>query len=405
MSGFVIVGAGQAGACAASTMRKVGYSGKITLIGEEPDIPYERPPLSKGVLMGTESPESSSIFDRDFYREKNIDLLTSTSVQAIDVDHQRVDMGSAGSLSYSKLLISTGLRARKLDVPGGDLGGVYYLRSTVDTSVLSEALQQKGHLVVIGGGYLGLEVASSARKMGWKVTVLARGDRLLSKLPSREISGFVHDLHSRNGVEVRFNAGIKALNGNGYVKSVTLEDGEVVPADAVFVGVGGIPNIEIGVEAGLEIEGGIRVNQYGETNVPNIYAAGDVTSHYNPWARQYLQPESWQVAQNQSEIVARNMCGERVSYEEVPWFWTDQFGCNIQTTGLPLDSDDAYYRGEAGSESFTAFYFRKSQLVGAVAFNAGMDIRIAQKLIEKGIQVDPHEVSDTATNLRSLLKR
>ena len=248
MNGFTIIGAGQAGANAASAMRAAGYQGEITLIGDEVQIPYERPPLSKGILTGNLEPKSANVFNSTFYEENRISLLTSTRVEAIDVAAKQLQCGSAGTLNYEKLLIATGSRVRKLNVPGGELEGVHYLRSLADTLSFSSALRNARHLVVIGGGYLGLEVSASARKMGLEVVVLEREDNILARVAPTEISRFVADLHISRGVDIRCGVDIQSIDGDSQVASITLGSGEVIPADLVFIGVGGIPNVEVGTD-------------------------------------------------------------------------------------------------------------------------------------------------------------
>lgn len=402
---IAIVGAGQAGARAAQAMRAARYDGRITLIGEERHDPYERPSLSKAFLTGGQDAVESTILPPGYYAENAIELRTATRVVGIDLCASRLECDSGPDIGFDKLLIATGSRPRMLDVPGAHLPNVFYLRSLNDAQRLRQGLAGCARIAVIGGGFLGLEVAASARALGLEVVVLEREAHLLARVAPRAIGQLVADLHKSRGVDIRCGTAVRHIDGNLQATGVTLRSGEVVPADAVFVAIGGVPNSELGALVGLGTANGIRVNHFGETEAPNVYAAGDVTNHPNRWAEQYVRLESWQVAQNQSVTAARAMCGERHEYHEVPWFWSDQFDVNIQMAGLPGEDDEVFYRGQCGYSKLSAFYYRDKRLTGAIAFNNGIDVRIAQQLINQGGAVDPSRVVDPHVKLKSLLTK
>jgi 3-phenylpropionate/trans-cinnamate dioxygenase ferredoxin reductase subunit len=384
-------------------MRAAGYTGKIALLGEESHIPYERPALSKSFLLADQPQGKTSVFTADFYASSGIDLHTSSRVAEIDFSARRLRCESGATVEYDNLLIATGSRARLISVPGSTLDGVHYLRSLDDTLMLRSALTRAEHVVVIGGGFLGLEVAASARTLGLRVTVLERDRHLLPRVVPHPIGDLVAALHRGNGVDVRCDVQVACIEGKDRVSGVTLESGETIAAEAVFVAVGSLPNVELTEPAGLASRDGIRVNKLGRTEAPNVYATGDVMSFPNSWAESHVRLESWQVAQNHAVAVGRTMSGENVEYDEVPWFWSDQFRVNIQIAGLPGEGDEVVYRGEVSSVDMTAFYFRDRRLVGSIAFNNGMNVRVAQKLMGRHAAIDPSTLVSPETKLRSLL--
>ncbi len=404
-AGFVIVGAGQAGARAAQAMRGAGYEGPIKLIGDERTTPYERPPLSKEFLTSDGSHPPSHVLPPEFFSSERIDLRMGARVAKIEPARHRLECDDGVELSYDRLLLATGSRARTLDLPGITLEGVFTLRDMSDAAGIRERLRSESRLVVVGGGFLGLEVAASARRCGLEVTVLEREGEVLQRVLPTEIGGYLAALHRNSGVEVRCGVNVASFDGADRLEGVRLDTGEYFPTPFALVSVGGVPNTEFAAGAGIDLSNGIGVNEYGETGVTDIFAAGEVTRHPSPMAPKPVRLESWQVAQNQSVCAARTLCGQPEAYREVPWFWSDQYDVNLQMAGFPTDEDDVYYRGERQSGRWLAAYFRGGELCGAVASNSGSDMRAVRKLLATGARIDPEQLTDPGQKLKELLKR
>jgi len=397
---FVIVGGGQSGGCAASALRDGGFEGAITLVTEEPYPPYERPPLSKDVLMEKENYPYCYMNPEDFYAEKNVRLLLSTRVEIIDRANKRLDTDTGESLEYDKLLLATGGRVRRLPIAGADLEAVYYLRNIDDMLALQAGIKQSSSLVVIGGGFISLEVAAAARTMGLKVTVLEVLPRILARVLEEDVGDIVQSVHEEQGVDIRTGVNVEAICGDGRVTGVRLADGEVIEADLVVIGIGIVPNTELAEAAGLEVNNGIVVNEFGETSDPDIYACGDVTQHPNSLFGKSMRLETWQNAQSQASAVAQVLCGERLPYQEVPWFWSDQFDMNLQMAGLSDDYDQVVRRADGTAHEITNVYLKKGVLVGVVATNRPRDIMAARKLIAKKVCMDVEKLADPTLDLR-----
>ena len=408
MAATVIVGAGQAGGEAALALREADPAGAITIVGDEPHAPYERPPLSKDVLTGDAEPAVTYLRDRAFYAERGIDLRLDASVTAIDRSGRGVALSDGSSLAYDRLLIATGARARRLDLPGGGLDGVFYLRDIDDSLRLRAALVPGARLVVIGGGYIGLEVAASARKRGCEAMVVELAGRIMNRVVAPEMSDHFAALHRAAGVEIRTATTVAAIEGDGRVRELALSDGTRVAADAVVIGVGIVPNVELAEDAGLEVDDGIRVDAFARTADPGVFAAGDATNHFNPLLGRSLRLESWQNAQNQAIAAARNMAGAEAAYAEIPWFWSDQHGVNLQMVGAPESWDQVVRRDAAGAgdaERFTLFYLAGDRLVAANAVDNARDIRPSRLLIERGTPLAAAELADPGVKMQQLVKR
>lgn len=399
----VIVGAGQAGGRAAEALRKGGFAGRVLLIGEEPEPPYERPPLSKAVLVGAKPAASTYLLPADFYAENRIELVTGTRAVGIDAAGHEVELAGGERLAYTKLLLATGGRVRTLPFAPPGRPGVFYLRTMAECLALAAALKAARRLVVIGGGFLGLEVAASARTLGLEVTVLEYMRSILDRAMAPEIARFVHELHLRHGVEVRTGVKVTGIAGGGRIEAVECGDGSRHAADVALVAVGIIPNADLGADAGAKIENGIVVDEFGRTTVADIYAVGDVANHPNPVLGHRLRLESWQNAQNQAIAIALGLCGAPRPYAEVPWFWTDQYDANIQMVGAPLRTEEVVLRGDPASGRFMAFNLAEGRVVGATAFNMGGEIRFARKLIETGAGLDPATLADPARKLKDIV--
>lgn len=401
----MVVGAGQAGGRAVEAMRAAGLEGRVVLIGEEAYPPYERPPLSKKLLTGEVEVETTYLNRPGFYTENDIEFICGVRAESLDVGGRRLGLSSGDEVVFDKLLLATGGRVRRLAVPGAALAGVFYVRTIDDSLALREVLAGARGVVAIGGGYLGLEAAAAARAMGLEVTVVEREANLLNRVAAPEIGRVVGDLHARHGTRIMTGADVAAIEGEGRVSGVRLADGTVLAADAVVVSIGIIPNTELAEAAGCEVGDGIVVDEFGETTVPGIYAAGDVANHPNGFLGRTLRLESWQNAQNQAIAAARAMCGAPVPYNEVPWFWSDQYGVNIQLAGVPERWDDIVFRGDPGTGAFSAFYLLEGRVVGVTGFNAAPDVRFGRKLIEAAAAVDAETLKNPDVKLKDLARK
>lgn len=401
----MVVGAGQAGGRAVEAMRAAGFNGRVALIGEEAYPPYERPPLSKKLLTGEVEVETTYLNPVEFYADGDIEFMAGVRAESLDVEARRLGLSSGAEVVFDKLLLATGGRVRRLAVPGAALAGVFYVHTIDDSLALRAALAGARSVVAVGGGYLGLEAAAAARVMGLEVTVVEREANLLDRVAAPEIGRVVGDLHARHGTRVMTGADVAAIEGEGRVSGVRLADGTVLAADAVVVSIGIIPNTELAEAAGCEVGDGIVVDEFGETTVPGIYAAGDVANHPNGFLGRTLRLESWQNAQNQAIAAARAMCGAPVPYNEVPWFWSDQYGVNIQLAGVPERWDDIVFRGDPGTGAFSAFYLLEGRVVGVTGFNAAPDVRFGRKLIEARAAVDAETLKNPDVKLKDLVRQ
>ena len=402
---IVIIGAGQAGGRAAAGLRHHGFGGRITIVGEERHPPYERPPLSKQVLTGEREPDSTHLSDRGFYDEQNIELRLGVRVTAIDRAGQLLKLDDGAQLAYDRLVIATGSRARRLALPGFDLAGVCYLRGIDDSIEIRDAMTPGTRVAIVGAGYVGLEVAAAAVKRGCSVTILEATDTCLGRVVAPEVARFYAAIHRGRGVSLQFGAGVAACDGNGgRVGRVLCADGLEIDADVVVVGIGATPNVELAPAAGLAVENGITVDEYGRTSDPVIHAVGDVTNHPNALLGRRLRLESWQNAQNQAACVARAMCGASAPYAEVPWFWSDQYDLNLQIVGVAERWDRLVVRGDMAGRCFSAFYLDRGKLVAANAVNNPRDIPVARRLIAANATIDADTLADPQTSLRELLK-
>ena len=402
---FVVIGAGHAGGRAVEAMRNAGFEGEIILIGDEPYLPYERPPLSKEVLQSKSDYEFPFIRPREFYDEQNIELMLGVAANAINPAAKTVSLASGETVSYDKLLLTTGGRVRKLPIHGSKLAGTHYLRTLDDANAIEAALGKGANLVVVGGGFIGLEVAASARQRGCKVTVLEIADRLMGRGVPPSVSSFFLDLHRGNGVDVRLLSGIERIEGAEAVSGVTTQSGELLPADAVVIGVGIIPDTDLAEDAGLDVEDGIVVDEYCRTSAPDIYAAGDVTQHHNTHADKRIRLEAWQCAQNMAIAAANIMCGDETPYSEVPWMWSDQFDANLQVAGVPDSWDDIVMRGDPSAGAFIGFVLGERGISGAIAVNQPRDMRLARRMMDSGKSYTADDLADEAVSMRELSKR
>jgi 3-phenylpropionate/trans-cinnamate dioxygenase ferredoxin reductase subunit len=405
---FVIVGAGQAGGWTAKTLRDGGFAGRIVLIGDEEYPPYERPPLSKEILLGQKAPEGAYIWPAKSWDEWKVDLKLGRSAVRLDRAQKRLELADGEVVAYDRLMLATGARVRTLAIPGGELGPVRYLRAIPDTLAIKADIAEAGRVLVVGGGWIGLEVAAAARKLGAEVTVIEALDQLCGRGLTRDFAEYVEGVHRRNGVDVRLKTTVTRLEGEGRIERAVLSDGITLACGLVVVGIGVVPNVELARDAGLAVENGIVVDERGLTNDPDVFAAGDVTNHPNPLLGRRIRLESWENAQNQAIAAAKAMLApthaEAAPYAEIPWFWSDQFDMNIQLMGLPLAWDKAVTRGDPASGAFLVFYLQAGRLVGCAGINKGRDVRFARRMIQSGREFDPAALADPAVKLQGLMK-
>lgn len=400
---FIVVGAGHAGGRAVEAMRMAGFEGRIVLIGDEPHLPYERPPLSKELLQG--KPDAHTpVRDRAFYDDRGIECRLGRRAVAIRPDDKTVELDDGEIVVYDKLLLTTGGRVRRIDAPGADLANLFYLRTLDDSQAIDERLRDGAHVVVVGGGFIGLEVAASARSRGCAVTVLEIADRLLGRAVLPEISDAFLALHRENGVDVRLGVGISRFEGNGRIARAVTTDGNDLPADLAVVGVGILPETDLAEKAGVACDNGIVVDQYCRTSIADIFAAGDATNHFNPIHERRIRQEAWQNAQNQGVAAARIMCGDETRYAETPWMWSDQFDANLQVAGMPESWDTAVWRGDPAARDAIAFLIAGGALVGAMSLNRPSDMRMARRLIDPAKPADIAALGDDEVPLRDLVR-
>ncbi len=402
---YVIVGASLAGAKAAETLRQEGFDGTVVLIGSEDQHPYERPPLSKGYLLGKDARESIFTHEDGWYAEHDVDLRLNTTVRSIDRPGRRVELAGGEHVPYERLLITTGASPRRLGIPGADLGGVLYLRTVQDSERLRAALRGGGQVVIAGAGWIGLETAAAAREYGCEVTIVEPESGALQRSLGPELGEVFVKLHRSHGVTFRFGEGVSELTGSaGVVTAAVTSAGEELPADTVLIAIGVTPNVAIAAEAGLEVDNGILVDETLRTSDPDIFAAGDVANAFNPLLGRRIRVEHWANALNGGPAAARSMMGQDVSYDRVPYFFSDQYDLGMETAGLPEPGtyDDIVYRGDEESLEFIAFWLADRVVV------AGMNVNVwdvnddIQALIRAGAEVDPARLADPDIPLTDL---
>jgi 3-phenylpropionate/trans-cinnamate dioxygenase ferredoxin reductase component len=398
---IVIVGGGQAAIQAVDTLRRRGFSGKLTLVGEEPWLPYQRPPLSKKYLAGALERERLALRPAQFFAEHQVQTHLGRRVTdlAPHAHHVRLDDGLV--LPYDALLLATGSRPRRLTVPGADLGGVHYLRTIADADRIRAECAPGRRLLVIGGGYIGLEVAATARELGVEVTVLEMAERVMNRVTCPEVSAFYEAEHVRRGVQLRCRETVRALHGDGRrVRAVVSEQGREYPADLVVVGVGVVPADELAKSAGLECENGIVTDGHCRTSDAAIYAAGDCASHLNRQYGRHLRLESVDNAFEQGATVALNLLGTPTPHDKVPWFWSDQYDLKLIIVGIAQAYDKVVMRGDPATRSFSACYLRGGELIAIDTVNNAKDQMAARKLIAAHARPNLDRLADASVPLR-----
>lgn len=400
MSGIVIIGAGQAGASLAIKLRALGYKGDVTLIGEEKFLPYQRPPLSKKYLLGDMSLDRLYLRPRDFYTEQLISLRLGAHVTAINPTAKTISIGDE-TISYDHLALTTGSTPRLLPAAiGGRLNGVFAVRSLADVGAMQPAFESGGHVLIIGGGYIGLEAAAVAAAKGLKVTLLEMADRILQRVACAETSDYFRTLHQSHGVTILEGVGLERLTGEGHVNRAILSNGEALDIDFAIVGVGILPGTSLAEAAGLTLNNGIETNSHSETSIPSIWAAGDCASF--PYKGDRIRLESVPNAIDQAEIVATNMLGAGKDYVATPWFWSDQYEVKLQIAGLNTGFTDVVVRDSGATRSH--WYYKSGALLAVDAMNDPRAYMVAKRLIEAGKSVDPSIAADPQSDLKALLQ-
>jgi 3-phenylpropionate/trans-cinnamate dioxygenase ferredoxin reductase subunit len=399
---LVIAGAGQAAGQATASLRQKGYEGRIVMIGDAQHIPYQRPPLSKKYLAGEIDKERLYIKPERFYPEHDIEIRLETRIESIDRGARSIHLSDNSDLAYSKLLLATGSRARNMSAAGAELNGIFYLRGIVDVLAIQPHFKAGRKLVIVGAGYIGLEVAAIAVKKGLEVTIIETEQRVMNRVVAPPISSFFQQAHEEAGVKIEFGRTVKEFRGDGTVSEVVCTNGESFAADFCIVGIGNLPNQEIAAEAGIDCDNGIVVNEFCQTSDLNVLAAGDCTRHPNALIGINLRLESVHNAIEQSKTAAATICGTPVAYNQIPWFWSDQYDLKLQIVGLSNDYDQFILRGDPASRSFAGFYLQGDKLLAVDAINSPREFMLGKKLIKHGARIAPQDIADNDKDFKSL---
>lgn len=403
---FVIVGASLAGAKAAETLRVEGFEGRVVLIGEEAERPYERPMLSKEYLRGEKPAGKLYVHDEGFYADNEIELLTGTRAESLDPGAHEVTLAGGDRVPYSRLLLSTGAAPRRLSLPGADLAGVLYLREMGDSDALRAAITAASRVVVVGAGWIGSEVAASARQLGAEVAVVAPGAVPLERILGPEVGGVYRDLHQEHGVALHLSTQIEAILGNGSAQGVRTTDGSVVKGDLVVVGVGASPRDELAREAGLTLENGIVVDQFLRTSDPDVFAAGDVAATWNTLYNRRIRLEHWANAHNQGQVAARNMldpAGRAAAYDKLPYFYSDQYDLGMEYNGFAADWDRVVLRGDPAGGEFLAFWLKDGHVLAGMNANVWDQGDGIKALVRGDATVSAEALADPSIPLTDIL--
>jgi 3-phenylpropionate/trans-cinnamate dioxygenase ferredoxin reductase subunit len=396
---FVLLGGGLASVTAASTLRMEGFDGRMIIVGDESHVPYSRPPLSKEVLRGEKFPEQAWLRPPAWYTSKDVELRLGARAAAVDPGAHRVELADGTSLPYDKLLVATGGVSRTLDIPGADLPGVFFLRGLDDALALREHLVPGAPVVVIGAGFIGAEVAASARTLGCEVTMLEIAEIPLGRVLGPEIGQLYAEVHREHGVELRTSVGVERIEGHGHVQRVIATDGRTHDASVVVIGVGLVPELDLARRSGLACGNGVIVDEYCRTSVGDVFAAGDIANQPNRFLGRRIRVEHWQNAQHQGAAAARNMLGRQKPFHEIPWVWSDQYEHNLQVVGLPHHTQRMVLRGDPAARNFSAFFIRDGRVTAALAVNRPGDVRVARLMIQHGTEVSEGLLADVGADL------
>jgi 3-phenylpropionate/trans-cinnamate dioxygenase ferredoxin reductase subunit len=402
MPTVAIVGASLAGSSAAATLREEGFDGRVVLIGAEPQLPYDRPPLSKNYLRGVTPFEKTLLRPTEFYRERDIEMRLGTTVTRVDAEKRTLALQDGERLAFDQLLIATGGKNKRFPIPGIDLPGVYDLRTVADADRIREAMARGGRAVVVGMGFIGAEVAAAMRQSGLEVVAVEPFKTPLFRALGEEIGRVVEGLHRDNGVEMILDDAVTAFEGSGKVERVVTRSGRRIDCSLAVFGLGIEPATELVAGTPVRVDNGIVVDDQCRTNVPGIFAAGDVANHYHPVCERQMRVEHWQNGVKQGAAAARSMLGRGQAYDEVHWFWSDQFDANIQYAGFHAAWDRIVVRGSLESRKFLAFYLTGGRVESVVAINQGRDMRRTFPIIKARAVVDPARLEDPNVDLRTL---
>ena len=400
---IVIAGAGHAAGQAIATLKQNNFAGRIVLIGDELYLPYQRPPLSKKFLAGELEAERLHFKPASFYDDDRIEVNLETRIENIDREQHRLTTSTGIDVEYDELILALGSSARRIPVDGSDLASVHYLRSIADVENIHASMSTGKRVVIVGAGYIGLEVAAVCRQLGLDVTVIEMADRVMSRVVSPNVSDFYQLEHTNHGVKLQLSTGLAGFSGDRRLKSVATDDKQSIPADIAIVGAGIVPNTELAEASGLEIDDGIVVDDCCRTADPDVYAIGDCTSHPNNIYGRRLRLESVHNALEQAKTAASNICGIETHYSQVPWFWSDQYDLKLQIAGLSQGYDEVVLRGDPAGRSFSCVYLRDGVLIAVDAINAPRDFMQSKALIADRIVCDPDRLTDGDVELKDLM--
>lgn len=401
---FVIVGASLTGAKAAEELRSQGFDGRVVLIGEESEMPYERPPLTKDYLRGESERDKARVHAEGFYEQQEIELLTDTAASAIDRSERVVRLADGTNVAYDRLLLCTGAEPRRLQIDGANLDGVHYLRTLADCDALRERIAAGGKVVVVGAGWIGAEFAASARQRGLDVTVVEPASVPLERVLGIELGGFYRDQHVTAGVEMLTATGVEAFTGSGSVVAVRTSDGRLIDCDFVVVGIGVVPRVDLADDTGAKVDNGIVVSDALQTSLPDIYAAGDVANAWHPFFARQIRVEHWANALNQGPAAARSMLGQDVSYDRLPYFFSDQYDVGMEYSGHAGDWDEVVHRGKLSDGEFVSFWLKDRRVVAGMNVNVWDVNEHVQALIRSARPVDVAALTDSDTPLGELAR-
>jgi 3-phenylpropionate/trans-cinnamate dioxygenase ferredoxin reductase subunit len=398
----VIVGASLAGAKAAETLREEGFDGRVVLIGAEDERPYERPPLSKDYLRGEVGREKVYVHDQSFYAEHDIELRLGRTAVSLDTSSRELALDDGERLRYDRLLVTTGAEPRRLSIPGAELDGVLYLRSVQDSDTLRERLDRGGAVVVVGAGWIGAEVAASARQRGLEVTVLDPASVPLERVMGTEVGAIYRDIHTDQGVHMLMGTGVEAFEGDGAVERVRTSDGRELECDFAVVGVGVEPRTRLAAQAGIAVDNGILVDEHLQTSAPDVFAAGDAANVHHPFYGERIRVEHWANALNQGPAAARNMLGQGTAYERLPYFFSDQYDVGMEYSGFARSWDRVVFRGDPATREFVAFWLVDDRVVAGMNVNVWDVTDPIKRLISERVAVDDRTLSDPYVSLEEL---
>ncbi|HEY3729021.1 MAG TPA: FAD-dependent oxidoreductase [Solirubrobacteraceae bacterium] len=401
---FVIVGASLTGAKAAEELREQGFDGRVVLLGAEPERPYERPPLTKDYLRGESARDKAYVHDEGFYADQQIELETEATVTAIDPGQSRVTLADGRELGFDRLLLATGAQPRRIPVPGADLDGVHYLRTLADCDLLRQRLDAGGSAAVVGAGWIGSEVAASARQRGLRVTIIDPLALPNERIFGSEIGSFYRDVHAGHGVELLLGDGVDSFEGDKNVTRVRTASGVGVECDFAVVGIGVEPRADLARQAGLDVDDGVLVDERLQTSAPGVFAAGDVARSWNPFFGERIRVEHWANALNQGPAAARAMLGQPVSYDRIPYFYSDQYDVGMEYSGYAPQWDEVVFRGDPADGEFIAFWLRGGRVVGGMNVNVWDVNEHVQALIRSRQEVDVATLRDADVPLDSLVQ-